>query len=447
MKKTSLTLSALSLLLTVSCSTQTYQVKTEPQRKIASLALDSETLEVVQLAQKGGISFLQLKEMINTYIEARMVSQDLLSKFDQELEEGNTQILSSKTYLKLLAMKPMVEQLKENLSHHYVALVATHLIQPKSAGLIDEFHEYLAKLSAPRNVVTRYAMVDLAEMVHEIHKKTSFTHEHEWKNDLLSNRDVLIQNAREIPIRNVGYFKERFKIDKYLREVLSSFEKVKVANENLKIFPSTTSAGNITGNGFPLNTWAMTFDDGPHQTRTPAMLEVLAKHNVKGTFFELAKNVNAMKELSLKVKAAGHEMANHSFTHAQLTKVTDAALKYEIVDSTQVLTQVWGEPPKFFRTPYGAGTNVEKIRKVIADQKMIHVFWNVDTLDWQDKNPVTIVERARKQIDVLKKGVILFHDIHDQSVKATDLLLKEMTAKGIRFTTMSEIVDELNKKP
>lgn len=434
-----------SLFIISSCANQ-YSPTNNVKREIASLKLDEETLEIVTQAQKGEVSFLKIKEMVNTFIEAKMVSQDLLSRFDQELDEGNKQVLNSKNYLKLLGMRPLVETLKEEIEHHYLALVATHVIQPKSAAMIDELHEYLTKLSAPKNVVTRFSMIDLAELVRDVHLRTSFRHEYEWSEDLLSQKQNLIQMAKEIPIRNVGYFKERFKIDRYLREITTSFEFVKPV-QNLKFFPSTTSAGNITGNGFPLNTWAMTFDDGPHQTRTLAMLDVLAKHKVKGTFFELAKNVKTFKNVSLKVKEAGHEMANHSYTHAQLTKVTDAALKYEIVNSTIDETAIWGEAPRFFRTPYGAGTNVEKVRKVIADQKMIHVFWNVDTLDWQDKNPATIVERAKKQIDLQKRGIILFHDIHDQSVKATDLLLKDMLEKGIRFVTMSEIVDELNSKP
>ena len=80
---------------------------------------------------------------------------------------------------------------------------------------------------------------------------------------------------------------------------------------------------------------------------------------------------------------------------------------------------------------------------------MLHVFWNVDTLDWQDKDPASILARAKKQMQANGHGVILFHDIHPQSVEASKKLLEwSKTLKGtsdeIRWVTLPEIVDEMN---
>ena len=86
---------------------------------------------------------------------------------------------------------------------------------------------------------------------------------------------------------------------------------------------------------------------------------------------------------------------------------------------------------------------------MIADLGMIHVFWNVDTLDWQDKDPDSIVARAQKQMKTEGHGVILFHDIHPQSVIASKKLVEwTKTLKGteneIRWVTIPEIINEMN---
>jgi peptidoglycan/xylan/chitin deacetylase (PgdA/CDA1 family) len=218
---------------------------------------------------------------------------------------------------------------------------------------------------------------------------------------------------------------------------------------DLKYFPSNGTNGNIVGLIFPKNVWALTYDDGPNPTHTPAVVKNLEELGIKATFFWLAQNVIKYPDVVNLVKENGHQLENHSWSHAQLTKQGPEQLKKEIVDSTVVEAKAYGERPKFFRCPYGAGTNVPHIRKIISEQGMIHVFWNVDTLDWQDKDPDSIVERAKKQMIAAGHGVVLFHDVHPQSVIASKKLVEwSKSLKGeenkIRWVTIPEIVKELN---
>ncbi|RYZ67721.1 MAG: polysaccharide deacetylase family protein, partial [Proteobacteria bacterium] len=169
----------------------------------------------------------------------------------------------------------------------------------------------------------------------------------------------------------------------------------------------------------------------------------------KATFFELAKNVVAMPSLVKRVKAEGHALANHSYSHAQLTKLGASGLKKEIDDSTVVETKYFGFKPTLFRCPYGAcGGNGSTIRKKIAAQGMVHVFWNVDSLDWQDKNAKSVYNRIKKQMSVQKRGIILCHDIHPQTVEATKMLMDDFV-KGqkdgsLRLVTIPQAIKELN---
>lgn len=220
-----------------------------------------------------------------------------------------------------------------------------------------------------------------------------------------------------------------------------------------KIEPGTGPNGNITGNTFPKGVWAITFDDGPHPTYTNQIVNNLKEFNIKSTFFSLSKNVVQYPKVTNGIKAEGMEIANHSHDHPQLPKLNESQLDFQILSSTDKITGVIGEKPKFFRCPYGAGTNVAKVRTRIAKEDMVHVFWSVDSLDWQDHNPASIVERVKKQVSMSKNGggIILFHDIHPQSVIASKEIMKYLKdggpnpGKPTQIKTIGEIVNMLNK--
>jgi peptidoglycan/xylan/chitin deacetylase (PgdA/CDA1 family) len=222
--------------------------------------------------------------------------------------------------------------------------------------------------------------------------------------------------------------------------------------QSQKIEPSTGPAGNITGNTFPRGTWAITYDDGPHPTYTKQIANNLKEFDIKSTFFSLSQNVVQYPKISNAIKEMGMEIANHSHDHKQLTKLNDKQLDFEILSSTDKITNVIGEKPKYFRCPYGAGTNVSRVRQRIAKEDMVHVFWNVDSLDWQDRNPASIVARVKKQMAMAKNGggVILFHDIHPQSVIASKEIMRYLkegganSGKPTKVNTIGEIVDTLN---
>ncbi|MGZ3694217.1 MAG: polysaccharide deacetylase family protein [Bdellovibrionota bacterium] len=219
-----------------------------------------------------------------------------------------------------------------------------------------------------------------------------------------------------------------------------------------KIRPGAGPEGNITGLSFPENTWALTFDDGPHPKYTKVALDTLGQHHKKATFFWLAENValKGNREAISLARAAGMSLNDHSYSHPDLSKATPEVLKHEIIDSVSLETREYGFKPEFFRCPYGAGLHSKNVREMIAENNMVHVFWNVDSLDWQDKDPAKILERVKKEMALEKKGIILFHDIHPQSVETAKLLLDysdtlDHTEKQIRWVTLPEIRDELNR--
>ncbi len=214
------------------------------------------------------------------------------------------------------------------------------------------------------------------------------------------------------------------------------------------LYPDPAAPGQVTGNRFPANTWAVTFDDGPHPTFTPGMFTVLKDYGLIGTFFWLSQNISKYPQLVTQAGQLGFNRGSHSFSHANLPKLDQAGLNHEINEALDIFNQFVGQPATFFRCPYGAcGGSASVIRQMIAKRKALHILWNVDTLDWQDKNPQSVFERAKKQMEVLNHGIVLFHDIHPQSVEAFKLLASYIKQKGYQVKPLPVIIQEVTGNP
>ncbi len=215
---------------------------------------------------------------------------------------------------------------------------------------------------------------------------------------------------------------------------------------DLQIFPSTASSGNITGSGFPQGNWSLTFDDGPG-FHTRDVLENLKSHGIKASFFVLTSQLEKSSELaSFAIQAVqdGHDVFSHSYQHLQIPKLSQESQKHEIEGALQGFEAVLGFRPDLFRLPYGAGVNHPVVRGNLVKSCQVHVFWNVDTLDWQDRDPASIFDRAVKQMKSLGRGVILFHDIHWQSAVASEKLMSYLKSGELNTILLSDFVRNRN---
>jgi peptidoglycan/xylan/chitin deacetylase (PgdA/CDA1 family) len=490
MKKATCTM--LAVLALSACS---HQRNYKYDSSIASRMIASSQEEDAALLKDSLRSSAQMKLQVN-FLSQRVYhsyvqGQELLKAFDQKLDRivknkfSSEDILTSDIYADLLATRHIIDESEEKLLNYYLfySKVFSHpnssiVEKENSKVLIEEMDKFLSgqigemeevpdslKGMVLTNIVAKHT--NLYNQLDQLSKDEDFTQNDvdskialsELKNQILKSKvdfnNILLesQKSKSDFDKNLKDVSKDAKFNQLKQEIHTLGDEIQVYQESMRtpsseatIFPSTTSSGNITGNGFPANTWSITYDDGPGGATSPTVLKNLQDRGVKATFFQLAQQVVALPKLATSIKDAGMDMASHSYTHAQLTKVGPVQLEKEITTAKKVIEEKLGIKLKLFRLPYGAGVSVPTIREKIAANNMVHVFWNIDTLDWQDKNPDSIVARSLKQIAALKKnaGIVLFHDIHPQSVIASAKLIDAMKTKGTKFCTVQEVVDQIN---
>ncbi|WP_366347217.1 polysaccharide deacetylase family protein [Paenibacillus amylolyticus] len=186
---------------------------------------------------------------------------------------------------------------------------------------------------------------------------------------------------------------------------------------------------------------AFTFDDGPHPVYTPQVLEIFRRAGGQATFFMIGKEIEAHPEIAAEVYRGGHEIANHTYTHPDLTKLTLEEAGEELQRAEHLVQEVTGKPARSFRPPY-FGVN-DDILSLAAERGYRTIgAVNGDAKDWDNPGVEHIVEHTRS---VVKPGsVLIFHDGYgdrSQTVEAVRMLVEELVGEGYRLVTVTELLD------
>lgn len=182
---------------------------------------------------------------------------------------------------------------------------------------------------------------------------------------------------------------------------------------------------------------AMTFDDGPSRVNTPKLLDLAAKKHIKLTFFLVGQCAAEFPQLVKREVEEGHEVANHSWSHPNLAKMSEEGVRNEIQKTQDAIKEACGVTPDLMRPPYGELTQKQRawLHKEFGFK---FILWDVDPLDWKDRNSATV---ARRIIAGARPGsIILSHDIHATTVAAMPEVFDALLAKGFKFVTVSELL-------
>ncbi|WP_420037038.1 polysaccharide deacetylase family protein [Streptomyces sp. cg28] len=177
----------------------------------------------------------------------------------------------------------------------------------------------------------------------------------------------------------------------------------------------------------------LTFDDGPDPRYTPDILRTLRKHDVRAMFFVCGEMAVDNKDLLREMADDGHIIGNHTWTHPLLTRMTRSGMRPEIERTCEVVEDAVGEPPAWFRAPYGAWNRAAF--RLGAELGMEPLAWTVDTLDWNTPGTGTIVSRVLA--GAAPGVVVLNHDAggnRSQSVAALREYLPALLDDGYRIT-------------
>jgi peptidoglycan/xylan/chitin deacetylase (PgdA/CDA1 family) len=145
---------------------------------------------------------------------------------------------------------------------------------------------------------------------------------------------------------------------------------------------------------------ALTFDDGPNPAWTPQLLDLLAKNDVRATFFMVGKFAQSEPELVKRAVAGGHLIGNHSWSHPNLALTAAARVREELTRTKETLEQITGGPVKYFRPPFGARRPF--VLRTARRLGMIPVTWNAITTDWSEPSADAIASRLMRTIDRLE---------------------------------------------
>ena len=183
---------------------------------------------------------------------------------------------------------------------------------------------------------------------------------------------------------------------------------------------------------------SVTFDASWGGDKTMAILDLLDQYNAKATFFLVGIWVDKYPELVKEIAARGHEIGNHSDSHAHFTQISESQIRQELDSCSDKIEALTGTRPTLFRPPYGDYDN--KVVTVTRAEGYECVQWSVDSLDWKNRGVSDLVKRATNNVQ--PGDIILFHNDSDYIVEALPEILAYYTEQGFTMIPAGEILLE-----
>jgi peptidoglycan/xylan/chitin deacetylase (PgdA/CDA1 family) len=178
------------------------------------------------------------------------------------------------------------------------------------------------------------------------------------------------------------------------------------------LWPQSQIFGRVLVAGSDPGEIALTYDDGPNDVVTERLLDVLARHNVRATFFFIGGFVRQRPQIARAVAAAGHLVGNHTMTHPWLAWQSAARIREELAGCNAVLEDALGAPVRYFRAPHGARRPI--VLRIARELDLTAVQWNINCHDWDPIGADAILAHATQGIARNRKrnraSNVLLHD-------------------------------------
>ena len=193
---------------------------------------------------------------------------------------------------------------------------------------------------------------------------------------------------------------------------------------------------------------AITFDDGPNGDYTLQILDILAQHSIKATFFFPGKNIERLPDIAIKARDLGHIIGNHTYSHPHLNSLSKEEIILEIERSEDIFNNVLGIKPIYFRPPYGEYNIVSE--DIIKNKGYKLILWDMDcySRDWQNPTPKSITDISTK--NTRDGSIILLHDGRNikadenrkNTVEALPDIITTLKNKGFDIVSLDKLCKE-----
>jgi len=186
---------------------------------------------------------------------------------------------------------------------------------------------------------------------------------------------------------------------------------------------------------------ALTFDDGPDNSNTEEILDVLREFSLKATFFVIGERLSSRRLILQKIVADKHEIGNHTWSHPRFSCCNPSKIHQELNDTNLAISEYCGLTSMIFRPPFGETSLLA--RTIGAELGLSQVLWNVDSLDWKHRDPIAIGNRIMTH--VYQNSVILMHDIFPTTARAMRQIAPRLVQLETSSLTISALRSEISE--
>lgn len=185
----------------------------------------------------------------------------------------------------------------------------------------------------------------------------------------------------------------------------------------------------------------LTFDDGPDPVYTPAILDILAAHRIRASFFVLGETAEQFPHLIERMLHDGHTVGNHTYSHRHPWMISSSRAREEVARASTILTQISGQAPRWFRPPHGRLRRA--MLKQVQAENMTTVLWSHSIIDWGPMG--TEAGIAQRLHDIKFGDIVLMHDGKRQHnhphliVQQLPKLAEWLSQRGITPVTLDQV--------
>lgn len=181
---------------------------------------------------------------------------------------------------------------------------------------------------------------------------------------------------------------------------------------------------------------AISFDCAWGVDYTQEILDVLARENVRATFFMVEFWAEKYPEYVKKIDEAGHEIGTHSATHSQMSKLSEGEIRQELASSSEAIASVTGKAVELFRPPFGDYDDL--LIRTAREAGLYTVQWDVDSLDWKGLSAPEIAQRVLTRVQ--SGSIILCHNNGEHTAEALPAVLSALKTRGYTFVPVGELI-------